>query len=173
MVAPTTGVVGADLSSCSSPASARVDEGVIAPGPPISGKVAARSEGGRPPPGDVGGEDEREVPGEPEYVGPEGIEESIDPEGLDGLPIPTPPAGLGEGTALPVDPPSPETFPPETLDGILFPIIPFCSDTFLPTPALGMCPADLGSKVGILFPYNPFLPGPVPGPEPGPAVPNG
>lgn len=63
------GVAGGEKSVTSSPASARVEEGVMAPGPPVSGKVAASKEGGTPPPGDVGGEDEREVRAEAEDPG--------------------------------------------------------------------------------------------------------
>ena len=55
------GVAGGEKSVTSSPASARVEEGVMAPGPPVSGRVAASNEGGTPPPKEVGGEEERDV----------------------------------------------------------------------------------------------------------------
>jgi hypothetical protein len=58
------GVEGGDSSVTSSPISARVDEGVVVPGPPVSGSVATRRDGGRPLPKEVGGEDDREVRGE-------------------------------------------------------------------------------------------------------------
>jgi hypothetical protein len=58
------GVEGGESSVTSSPISARVDDGVVVPGPPVSGSVATRREGGRPLPYDVGGEDDREVAGE-------------------------------------------------------------------------------------------------------------
>jgi hypothetical protein len=63
------GVAGGESSVVSSPISARVEEGVVVPGPPVSGRVATRREGGRPPPMDVGGEEDREVWGEVDEPG--------------------------------------------------------------------------------------------------------
>ena len=62
--AAAMGVEGGESSVTSSPISARVEDGVVVPGPPVSGSVAVSRDGGRPPPYDVGGEDDREVWGE-------------------------------------------------------------------------------------------------------------
>jgi hypothetical protein len=84
----------------------------MAPGPPMSraGRVAARSEGGRPGPGEVGGEEARDVTGLFE---------------LAALPLatldPTLPAGEAD---LPLG-----AFSTPVTDGIRFPINPLPSDT--------------------------------------------
>jgi hypothetical protein len=122
----------------------------------------------------VGGEEERDVPGEPESAGADGVDESIDSVGLEGRPT-AETVDLGAGMVLPppepvLDAARPATLPPDTLEGIRFPINPLLSDTLRREPELGMCPADLGSRPGIRFPYSPFLLGP-PAPVPGPAVP--
>lgn len=110
------GVAGGEKSVTSSPALARVDEGVMAPGSPVSGRVEASNEGGTPPPGEVGGDDEREVRAEADDPGclPEALELSTDPAGLFDL-----------APALPVDP------TPGTADceGMRFPIRPRFSET--------------------------------------------
>ncbi len=102
------GVEGIDSSEVSSPASARVEEGVAAPGPPSSGSVAERRDNGRFPPGEVGGEDDRDVTGLVLPAAADATEESPEPAGLDDRP----PVGL-------------ETFP---ILGILFPVNPLFSD---------------------------------------------
>jgi hypothetical protein len=54
-------VVGGESSVVSSPISARVEEGVAVPEPPLSGSECSTNEAGRPTPKDVAGEEEREV----------------------------------------------------------------------------------------------------------------
>ena len=139
---PATGVVGADSSNVLSPASARVDEGVMAPGPPISGSVAERRWLGSSRssiPGELGGEDVRDSCGETDEppICPEAVDESTLPAGLADLPEGFEKAGAG-------------TAP----EGIRFPIRPrpLVSDTRL--PALIM-PAVLGSSEGMRLPTNP------------------
>lgn len=133
-------MVGVDKWEISSPASAIVDEGVLAPGPPVSGSVAASREGGKPPPGDVGGDDDLEVLGEAEESGlPDAVDESTDPAGLADRMLPGPVLALVRGTGTEVE-------------GIRFPMSPLVSDTFLEPPTIA---AVLGSSVGMRLPTSP------------------
>jgi len=56
-----TGVVGGESSVVSSPISARVEEGVAVPEPPLSGSECSTNEAELPTPREVAGEEEREV----------------------------------------------------------------------------------------------------------------
>lgn len=56
-----TGVVGGENSVVSSPISARVEEGVAVPEPPLSGREFSTNEAGLPAPREVAGEEERDV----------------------------------------------------------------------------------------------------------------
>jgi hypothetical protein len=77
--------------------SARVDEGVVVPGPPVSLSVATSRDGGRPLPKEVGGEDDREVRGE--FDDPGWYEDESTEAGLDdrALPALAPPGPVEDG----------------------------------------------------------------------------
>jgi hypothetical protein len=126
----------------SSPASARVEDGVAAPGPPSSDSVEQRSVAYCVRPGEVGGEDEREVTGD--------VELGARPEAeADAVELSTLPAGLAD-------------LPPILLAlailGILFPINPLFSDTLRPpAPRFGI--PEPVVTLGIRLPTRPLLAG--------------
>lgn len=148
------------METASSPASARVDEGVIVPGSWLSGRVDTRSCGGMKPPGEVAGEEDNDVPTEAESSVPEAAdadadatEEVAEPAG-DALRTDRPDAP--PGALLPATDPGAEpvleTLAP--LLGMRFPMIPLPSETRR-KPGLPTIPADLGSRDGNRLPISP------------------
>jgi hypothetical protein len=141
------------------------------------------------PPGEVGGDDERDVAGElvPRML--LAVEELTEPSGLAGRSVtfgagtapPSVPVAMGgvcgAGLArpeLPVLSPVKALTLPVDVEGIRFPINPLFSLTLRPggAPSPDRCPLKRGSRDGMRFPYRPLC-GPD-GPDPaGPAVPNG
>ena len=102
----------------------------------MSGRVADKRDGGRPSPGEVGGEDARDVTGEcEEPAAPDAVLESTEPAGEADLP-PLEAAFW--------------TFP--TPLGILLLMNPLFSETFRTPPTN---PAVLGSRLGMRLPMRP------------------